>query len=886
MRASRPSLATALILSLLLLSSGAFPARHANARSAAAGISTASAAADPCRIAPSAVLDPLSAYFASLDRAEMHFYNGGDNSCILDLTTGAERTGTLSALSAARHRHPTLALQVHTVAATGDFAPRGSAGNPDCSAPSVTVLQDISYRRGQGAGAATVRFGAPGFYRYLLRDAATTPDGQTTGQPRYVALDDAPVRPGPLPGNAGGAFAASLSGSVNRYLADSANSANANNNVGGFRIPMVGAVARTGFVVDAQSASENFFGVEGLQEYADTYHNNIRESVPSFVTVDAGLHTFHVLFDRTLLTAESTTLGPRLRALLVELLEANAAQRGGLTTPDAVAANGKNAAYLAVALRLLGGAVPLGSLPASQAPTVDREVALVEGHQGLAQSPFLDSAFDYRLFAPRGHYNDGPEIQSYFEAQNWLALVQAPLEAPANATPVQRAAARAGALRAVLMAILMQQLVAGQTGLARWHGLSDPITVLIGTPAGPALPDIIALVSRVYGTTNPAAAALQDPARLARFLALVPTLPAPPYRSTSSTGGAKLRGFGLFPARGTADGGLAAALTYPNVTGPNGPRTLPSGLDVLAALGSTRAAQLAARAGPWPSYNAALSRAVPTFNAALQAPSLYAHWLGALRPLAQPMPAAAPPAMRTAAWTDKELLTGLASWSELRHDTILYTSQFGGLGGGGTCAITLFRDGYVEPIPAAWTNLAGLADLLAAVTRSQGLFEGLTPKDRTALLTADDTYRAGLRALDAIAADELSGQLPTTAQRILANHPYPVLGQPMSAFFTRTPHPKQTPDQSQAAEIADVATDLQTGRVLEVGEGRVRDMWVLVPIDGYTWLARGQVYTYYEFTTAGQRLTDQQWQQKFAQNGPGPNPNAPRQPAWIEALAR
>ncbi len=832
MRASRSPLAAALVLSLLLLSSGAFPPHYANAGSATAGVAGAAAAADPCRIAPSAVLDPLSAYVASLDRAEMQFYNAGDNSCILDLTTGAERTGTLSALSAARHRHPTLALQVHTIVATGDFAPQGSAGGPDCSAPRVTVLQDISYRRGQGAGAATVRFGAPGFYRYLLRDSATTPDGQTTGQPHYVALDDAPAHPGILPGNAAGSFTASLSGSVNRYLADSANSANPSNNVGGFRPPMVGAVARTGFVVDAQSASENFFGVQGLQEGSgETYYNNIQQSVPSFVTVDAGLHIFHVLFDRTLLTAESTTLGPRLRALLVELLEANAAQRGVLTTPDAIAANEKNAAYLAVALRVLGGATPLGSLPASQAPTVDQEVALVKGHQGQARSPFLDIAFDYRLFAPRGHYNDGPELQSYFEAQNWLALVQAPLEAPANATSAQRAAARAGALRAVLMAALMQQPVAGGTGLARWHGLSDPITVLVGTPAGPALPDIIALVGRVYGTTTPSATALQDSGRLARFLALVPVLPAPPYRSTSSTGAVGLRGFGLFPARGTADGGLAAALTYPNVTGPSGPRTLPSGLDVLAALGSTRAAQLAAQAGPWPNYNAALSRAVPAFNQALTAPSLYAHWLGALRPLAQPMPAAAPPAMHTAAWADKELLTGLASWSELRHDTILYTSQFGGLGGGGVCTITLFRDGYVEPIPAAWTNLAGLADLLAAVTRSQGLFAGLAPKDRTALLAADDTYRAGLRALSAIAADELSGQPLTVAQRLLANHPYPVLGQPMSAFFTRTPHPKQTPDQSQAAEIADVATDLQTGRVLEVGEGRVRDMWALVPID-------------------------------------------------------
>jgi Protein of unknown function (DUF3160) len=63
----------------------------------------------------------------------------------------------------------------------------------------------------------------------------------------------------------------------------------------------------------------------------------------------------------------------------------------------------------------------------------------------------------------------------------------------------------------------------------------------------------------------------------------------------------------------------------------------------------------------------------------------------------------------------------------------------------------------------------------------------------------------------------------------------------------------------------------------------VRDIWVLVPIGGLQWLTRGQVYTYYEFTTNGQRLSDQEWRQKIdAYNPPAPI----LQPPWIEALSR
>jgi hypothetical protein len=239
--------------------------------------------------------------------------------------------------------------------------------------------------------------------------------------------------------------------------------------------------------------------------------------------------------------------------------------------------------------------------------------------------------------------------------------------------------------------------------------------------------------------------------------------------------------------------------------------------------------------------------------------------------------------MHTTAWSDKELMTGLASWSELRHDSILYASQFGGGGAGGACqAPGLFRYGYVEPIPAAWQNLAALADRLAFVTRGYGLFAGLPIGKRNALLAAEDAYRHGLRTLAGIAEAELMHRPIGPGEALLINNAYPILGNPMAVFFTQTPHPLKDQMSTQAAEIADVATNLDTGQVLEVGEGLVRAIWVLVSIGDFMWLMRGEVYTYYEFTTSGRRLSDQEWRQNVEYG----RPTAVHEPPWVEAITR
>jgi hypothetical protein len=84
--------------------------------------------------------------------------------------------------------------------------------------------------------------------------------------------------------------------------------------------------------------------------------------------------------------------------------------------------------------------------------------------------------------------------------------------------------------------------------------------------------------------------------------------------------------------------------------------------------------------------------------------------------------------------------------------------------------------------------------------------------------------------------------------------------------------------------IADVATDPNSGQVLEVGIGNVHEIYVVAPIpqaDGSLalTLARGGIFSYYEFPSS-ERLTDEAWREQVKNN------RTPPQPAFAASMCR
>jgi len=485
------------------------------------------------------------------------------------------------------------------------------------------------------------------------------------------------------------------------------------------------ALGRNGFVVEAPTALRPTPGDDPQHtggpshtvywQFYDLYEQHYQQAVPTFLTGDALLHTWHVIYDQTLIVLERHALAPKLARLSRGLMAATAAQASAARDPRIAAAARANLGYLAVAARLLDPAAPLPAVPAPVRAEVSRELALIAARRGYATSPLRGYPVDYSKFIPRGHYAGDAALSRYAQAMTWCGLLTFHLNGPDGTARTRQA-------------LLLVRALTADAALGRlWADVFDPITMWVGPSDDLTARDYAAALARVYPANAPVDA-FADDARLARFRALANALPDPRIADGFVPGAAAAapgKGFRLFGQRFVPDAAIVQALVWDKVGTPARPRLWPSGLDVAAAFGSARASALVS--GPSP-YNATryahyARQLAATRRAALTLPrTLYGGWLDTLRAVWGPVPPAAPAFMKGAAWGDKTLATGLASWAELRHDTILYTKQTG-LGGGGPVPPAV--PAYVEPAPLVYARLLSLIGALKATLNAEGVRDTL-----------------------------------------------------------------------------------------------------------------------------------------------------------------
>jgi hypothetical protein len=244
-----------------------------------------------------------------------------------------------------------------------------------------------------------------------------------------------------------------------------------------------------------------------------------------------------------------------------------------------------------------------------------------------------------------------------------------------------------------------------------------------------------------------------------------------------------------------------------------------------------------------------------------------------------------PAFMQSTAWLDKQLNTVLGSWSELKHDTILYAKQvYAELGGGPPPPPPLPPRGYVEPVPKFYARLKALTEMTRAGLQDRKLLSDL---DRQSLERLEELAQA----LQVMAEKELRGE-PLTEDELERIRYYggELEHLTMAAADSATSDPFAPmfmDEEPQAAVIADVATDpnhmgdgVSGPAVLEEAVGRINQIYVIAPIvkaDGtiYLQVTKGGVFSYYEFVwPAPDRLTDEKWQEMLESG------TAPPLPEW------
>ena len=224
--------------------------------------------------------------------------------------------------------------------------------------------------------------------------------------------------------------------------------------------------------------------------------------------------------------------------------------------------------------------------------------------------------------------------------------------------------------------------------------------------------------------------------------------------------------------------------------------------------------------------------------------------------------------MQSPAWQDKDLHTFLGSWTELRHDTILYAKQSYTLRATGIMPERELALGYVEPQPEVFARLAALTRQMRVGLDSRGL---LNEEYRDKL----ERMESLLVSLKTMAEKELRGEALTDQEYDTIRN----IGDFLEWLVTFSPQVQEqieSETDKRMAIVADVHTDVNTGRVLEEGVGDAFFIYAIVLVEGQTLVAQGGVFSYYEFTQPmSGRLTDEAWQAMSSK---------PDRPVWTESF--
>ncbi len=623
------------------------------------------------------------------------------------------------------------------------------------------------------------------------------------------------------------------------------------------------ALLTNGFVVTPPISDPNRMFMEFYQAYESYRYSEL----PVFITTDSIFHVYHLVFDKMLRDLERESFIPLLHELTAALVAVSQQQLAALTGTELEELAARNLAYFVVASNLLGTDV---AVPEHVQELADAELALIEEHSQNAPSPIwlmggeaADDQLieDYSQYIPRGHYTRSDELKTYFKTMMWYGRLTYRLKIPAETQ------------RALLMIQAMRSAVtsSGKPAMELWSNIYDPTVFIVGKADDLSIMEYGAISDQVYGT-NPELISFSDAGLLAQFTDKAKKLPPPQINSMWvwiwQDRDDATQGFRFMGQRFTLDQYIFGQVMWRKVGTLEKPRDLPKSLDMLAAMGSEEAYKLLDEMGEteFENYDTQLTKVkgeVSGFGLDSWTQNLYWSWLYSLQPIFAVKAEQYPAFMQTQAWLHKDMQTALASWTELKHDTILYAKQvMAEMGGGPDDEPPL---GYVEPNPEAYARLLALAQMTRTGLSGREILDDVTAGNLDNLIEQ-------LQFLLRVSEKELNGEKLTDDEYWRISY----YGGWLEAVTLASADPAESYEgrgslqDQKSALIADVATGV--GRVLEEGVGYPTLIFVVSPQEPWH-VTVGAVYTYYEFPMPlDQRMTDEDWRAMLES---GTNPDAP-----------
>jgi hypothetical protein len=646
-----------------------------------------------------------------------------------------------------------------------------------------------------------------------------------------------------------------------------------------------------------------------------------------FVNPDVMLHAWHKYLENSLEYLEKTELAATLRRFLKNLqakaLEYRAAASGPLaehyeliaaqvTVPLVILENAHwptakeleeialrppqvpvtdEGDTLANALKILDGYKGKFSAPVFE--RMAAELRLIYGAQDVKPSPLYgqyakDGAVkaDYSQFTPRSHYVKNSVLRSYFRAMIYLGR---------NSYLMQK---NEGISDSMLLALLLAS--PGPNGrplLEDWRKIMEITGFFAGQPDDINYPEWRNFLVKVLGTEKLAAGEALNPATLEKITRRLGELKGPRILSDVVIAPkvletpkeqllAATKGFRVFGQRFTFDAWIFSRLTAGQEKTPVRLPSLPSALFIPAALGDKTARGFADQylqrlSPPFTSedtarFNSRLAEIAADLGKVKDKEwfsSVGSAWLKLLGTLTTIYGQGYPFYMQDRLFAVKQLESFLGSYTELKHDTLLYAKQtYAELGDGEAGKMPPVPKGFVEPNLAFWENLGRLVDYVEAGYRKYGLF-----KNDLEEYGHLHRFKEAVAFYASLAAKELQGIPLTEAEyEKLRTEPLSYMAEP------RDPNVILEEKDRRAGLIADVHTDVVQGKILYEANGEPYVMLVLVGNEHTARLALGVAFNHYELTgPLATRYTDADWQSRVYEHPA----DLPEKNFWYKSLA-
>ncbi|MEF3692135.1 MAG: DUF3160 domain-containing protein [Candidatus Moraniibacteriota bacterium] len=527
------------------------------------------------------------------------------------------------------------------------------------------------------------------------------------------------------------------------------------------------------------------------------------------------------------------------------------------------------------------------NIPTESYNLAKQEIELIMDAESVKTSPlfgpYINKAGvtfdeDYTQYGPRSHYGENPILRSYWRSMMWFGR--------------QNFFAKSEELTRDAINIVL--LMESTSMMSNWEDIYIPTSFFVGESDDLGIYDYKKIMfdnkSIPYGKN------LVD-----KVQNVVKELEGPQIMS-SMAGGDKIfemskdelqnetKGFRFMGQRFTPDAFIFSSLTQGDEmpdpeTGEKLP-SMPTALMIMSSIGNETANPYLE---DWIISNAPNSKNVinnriesikkyfGNLTLSSWTQNIYWGWLYTLRSLSQENldKKGYPNFMKNESWDDKNLQAALGSWTELKHDTLLYAKQsYAEMGGGGPEGeIPPVPKGYVEPNIEFWDRIIPLVKMTKAGLEQRNLLD-------QEFQARNDNFIDALEFFRKIAIAELNNEVIQDNDfeklRLLAGN--------LDSVIAPLPNEERTEGLARSALIADVHTDGLKREILYQANGIPNYIYVAVRDTNGTRLTKGLVYSYYEFKNPlEKRLTDSDWKEWIYTQDES---KIPEQPFWIKSLMK